>query len=208
MAKASKAATVESPAIIVFGTDDAGKPHASSFVQSEVDLARKAATLMGMRVLVVDTEADQSVAARVPKGRVFASGRAFTPFVKAPLFAELTALHGGLEPEPTASQPDAKPAAAKAKGTGPVPSNGVVIKQPKNWSDIRVGTIVLATAPPRHLEWFECVVVAVDADQVTLRFCDWPDEPNFDRLVGDVALMHPKREPAPPVEPEKPAEAA
>ena len=68
------------PALILFGRDDAGKPRASWFDALSADLARKAADLMKMRVLQVETEEQKEVARRLQPGRVFASGRAFTPF--------------------------------------------------------------------------------------------------------------------------------
>jgi hypothetical protein len=200
------------PAIVVFGRDDAGKPHASSFVANEVALAQKAARLMGMKVMPVDTEAQQALAAKVPRGRVFASGRAFTPFIKGPLFDALVAACPADEPAPepaTSSQsPDAaaeltsstdqagerEPAALQNDGAE-------APRQPHHWGDIKVGAIVLASTAPRHLDWHECLVIAVASDRVTLRYCDWPHEPIFKRKRTELALMHPSRQPEPPLDP-------
>ena len=71
------------PSLIVFGRDDAGKPRASWFDAGSADLASKAADLMKMRVLRVETEEQKAVARQLAPGRVFASGRAFTPFARA-----------------------------------------------------------------------------------------------------------------------------
>ena len=78
-------------AIVVFGRDDAGKPHAAVFSHSDAQLAEKAAGLMGMRVLRLETDKACELAGRLPRGRVFASGRAFVPFVKAGLYEALAA---------------------------------------------------------------------------------------------------------------------
>jgi hypothetical protein len=78
-------------AVIVLGRDDAGKAHAAWFDQSEAALAEKAADFMNMRVLRVRTDEHRALAAQLPHGRVFASGRAFVPFVKASLFMALQA---------------------------------------------------------------------------------------------------------------------
>src|SRR4051794_40774982 len=67
-------------AVIVFGRDEAGKAHASWFDQSEAALAEKAADFMNLRVLRVQTDEHRVLAAQLPHGRVFASGRAFVPF--------------------------------------------------------------------------------------------------------------------------------
>ena len=69
----------------MFGRDEAGKPHASWFDAQSADLAVKAADLMNMRVLRVETEEQKAVARQLAPGRVFATGRAFTPFPRANL---------------------------------------------------------------------------------------------------------------------------
>ena len=79
-------------AIVVFGRDDAGKPRAAAFDHSDAQLAEKAAGLMGMRVLRLEADKARELAGRLPRGRVFASGRAFVPFVKAGLYDALAAL--------------------------------------------------------------------------------------------------------------------
>ena len=71
------------PSLVVFGHDDAGKPRASWFDAGSAGLAAKAADLMKMRLLRVETEEQKAVARQLAPGRVFASGRAFTPFARA-----------------------------------------------------------------------------------------------------------------------------
>ncbi len=83
------------PSIVVFGRDDAGKPHASWFDAQSADLAIKAADLMNMRVLRVETEEHKALARQLARGRVFATGRAFTPFARANLYSKLVELAGG-----------------------------------------------------------------------------------------------------------------
>src|SRR3954452_8640787 len=78
-------------ALVVFGRDNGGKPHASRFDASEAELAEKAAGLMGMQVLRPETGEQRALAAKLPRGRVFASGRAFVPFVKAAVYGPLAA---------------------------------------------------------------------------------------------------------------------
>jgi hypothetical protein len=203
----------DAPALVVFGRDATGKPHASSFTESEADLAEKAAKLMGLRLLPVQTDLERALAAKVPRGRVFASGRAFVPFIKAALFTELqaAALNSGVEPlklltghastgagEPTPAAPAGALKLAKGTRTAPV-------KQPCGWADIQVGTIVLAAAPPRRTEWFECLVIAVEGEDLfILRYCDWPKEPPFKRRRVELGLMHPAYTPEPPLDPELP----
>ncbi len=165
---------------------------------------------MGLRLLPVQTDTERALAAKVPRGRVFASGRAFVPFIKATLLTELqaAALNSGVKPLKLLTGPastgagEATPAAPakppKGKGTAPV-------KQPCGWADIRVGAIVLGAAPPRRTEWFERLVIAVEGEDLyTLRYCDWPKEPPFKRRPVELGLMHPAYTPEPPLEPELP----
>src|SRR4051812_39368535 len=81
-------------AVVVFGLDEAGKAHASAFDATTADLAEKAAGLMGMRVLRPETDEQRALAAKLPRGRVFESGRAFVPFVKKGLYESLAAFGG------------------------------------------------------------------------------------------------------------------
>src|SRR5829696_4866454 len=83
------------PSIVVFGRDEAGKPHASWSDAESADLAIKAAELMQMRVLRVETEEQRAIARQLARGRVFATGRAFTPFARANLYSRLVELAGG-----------------------------------------------------------------------------------------------------------------
>ena len=69
-------------ALVVFGRDDAGKPHASLFGAADAELAIKAAGLMRFRVLPITTDEHRAVASGLAQGRIFASGRGFVPFCK------------------------------------------------------------------------------------------------------------------------------
>ena len=79
------------PAIIIFGTDEKGRPHASYFEQPDLTAAEKAANAMGMRSLITSSKDERALAAELPRGRVFVSGRAFVPFVGARLHRRLQA---------------------------------------------------------------------------------------------------------------------
>src|SRR4051794_36277010 len=81
---------VPKPALVVFGADRSGKPHAAWFTAEESEAARTAAGLSGYRVLALTTEAQMHVAAELSRGRLFENGRAFVPFVKAALYETLS----------------------------------------------------------------------------------------------------------------------
>src|SRR3954471_20225585 len=82
--------TMPKPALVVFGHDRSGKPHAAWFTAEEAEAAHTAAERMGYRVLALTTEAQGHVAAKLPRGRLFESGSAFVPFVKAALYETLS----------------------------------------------------------------------------------------------------------------------
>src|SRR3954468_5782215 len=100
------------PALMVFGTDRSGKPHAAWFTAEEAEAARTAAGLSGYRVLALTTEAQEHVAAELSRGRLFENGRAFVPFVKA-------ALHETLSNMAKATAPTSTEAAARADTAAP-----------------------------------------------------------------------------------------
>ena len=147
----------DAPALVVFGRDKGGKAHASSFTAGEADLATKAAELMGLRTLPIRTDTERALAAQVPRGRVFATGRAFVPFIKASLLTELqaAALNNGAKPLKLLTGPAASGAAeptraAPATSVKPLKGSGSApVKQPCGWADIQVGSIVLGAALSR-----------------------------------------------------------
>lgn len=201
----------DTPAVVVFGRDDSGKAHGSAFGASDADLATKAAQLMGMRALPIRTEVERALAAKLPRGRVFASGRAFVPFIKASLLGELqaAALTSGLPPLKVVGGDEA-PTDHKMPATAPVvPRKGkasVPVKQPTGWGDLAVGAIVLAAAAPTFTQWFECVVVAAEGEnRFSVRYCDYPTVPPFTCKRTEIGLLHPAYTPEPPLEAEVPA---
>jgi hypothetical protein len=174
-------------AVVEFGRDEAGRPRASAFGQSEADLATKAAGLMGMQLLRIDSDEQRMLAAKLPRGRVFASGRAFVSFVKVGLFDALTALAGASAASPA---PKAEPTSAAP----PRPPEGTSKADltPETWDDISVGNIVLATEGPQE-GWFESIVLRVEDDVLMLRWRDWPRLPTFTRRPWQLSLLPPGR---------------
>jgi hypothetical protein len=163
------------PFVVVFGMDEAGKPHASWFGAAESELAEKAAGFMRFKVLRLSTDDHRAIASQLPAGRIFSSGKGFVPFVKRPLYEALSAFEGHFEPPvPIEAQPEPMPAAANV---------------PTKWDDVGVGSLVLASTGPRE-GWFESVVVEVKGDSLfVLRWLDWPSDPSFVRRVDGVALL-------------------
>ena len=194
MGAAAKSETHNAPAVVVFGLDDKGKPHASAFDVSEAKLAQKAAGLMGMQVLRPKTADQRALAAKLPRGRIFASGRGFVPFVKAGLYEALTATAGvsaGVVAANGQSAPTGSPGAPEgtSNGRGGQGGGNGGPRAPKSPADIGVGSLVLAYDTTVEA-WYEAMVIRVDDDElVTLKWRDYPKTPVFARRRSQLALL-------------------
>lgn len=81
--------STSNPALIVLGRDVAGRSHASWFDESQVGPARDAAGVMRMTTLPISSDDLRSLASDLARGKLFASGKAFVPFVNGTLFSKL-----------------------------------------------------------------------------------------------------------------------
>jgi hypothetical protein len=150
------------PAVIVFGVDQAKKPTAASFTADQVELARKAADLMKLHVIPVDGPELTELAAKLPAGRIYASGHAFVPPAKLNIYDRIADL------------------------ADPPPPLGL----PRSWDDIDVGHQVLAQERPGE-GWWETIVVAKDNDMLTLAWRNFPSYPRLVCHRTAVALQKP-----------------
>lgn len=182
------------PALVVFGADKAGKPHAAWFPTPDVSLATKAAATIGFRALVLCDDAQRSAAADLPQGRVFSSGRAFVPFVAKEVYERLQALAGSSAGSATTRIVLATPSHEKpADGDEGYPggANTVDPRYPRSWAGIAIGSLVLITEGEED-GWYEAVVVASKpGGEFTLQWRDWPDLPLLMRRRDEMALLHP-----------------
>ena len=187
------------PSLVVFGRDDAGKPRASWFDAGSADLASKAADLMKMRVLRVETEEQKAVARQLAPGRVFASGRAFTPFARTAVFSQLVELAGDSSDPSTKGSTSGKPGAVASNGSpsgdqgpGTAPTAPADPKggpsRPQSWEEIGIGSVVLATVGVED-GWWESIVIGVNGEALTLKWRDYPREKVFVRRRTALALL-------------------
>ncbi|MCJ2086450.1 hypothetical protein MKK88_10660 [Methylobacterium sp. E-005] len=182
------------PAVVLFGRDERGRPHASRFLGDEAAEAENAARLMDLRLARADTEALRDLAARLPAGRLFPSGRGFVPFVKAELYERLLAATGTPDtplPVRVASKPvDAPPPARTgSNGQGGPDAPGGAAKRPVDWAGIGIGSVVLACQGPME-GWWEAVVLYTKADsELILQWRDYPHEGEFTRARKDLGLL-------------------
>ena len=195
-------------AMILLGLDDQGRPHASRFAVEETEKVRIAADAMQFKVLPVTSEAMAELTAKLPTGKLFASGKAFVPFVKQELFDRLVAYlpikarpvqratksagsskAGGKTTNSASSAEDGLAANAYA-----AVRDGAAFKPnvlPSGFDKIKVGSIVLASES-RDDGWWTAVVTENKGDGLfLLQWEDWPDLDTFLRRPEQLALIHP-----------------
>jgi hypothetical protein len=178
------------PILVVLGIDIDGKPHASRFEERDASVVTRAAELMRFHMIRIPSENEElhGIAEKLPVGKIFATGRAFVPFVARSAFDKLaTLVKGGVTIE-----------ARAAAGVAPVYprasmfATDAVDTADTLWSKIEVGSVVLAAQPDLYGPgWWEGVVVGIDGDDLTLRWMDEPAEEPFHASRRDVALRHP-----------------
>ena len=91
-ANASTLTSLYPAPVILFGIDSSGKPKAARFRKDHASLAVKAASQLQLQVLANDNPKIAEIAARLPVGRVHATGRAFVPFIRRDLYDKLLAV--------------------------------------------------------------------------------------------------------------------
>jgi len=199
--------------IVVLGVDAERKPHASSFTEADAVAAARAAQLMGFYAVRVEDEGLRQLAASLPAGKIFVTGRGLVPFVKRDVYDKLAGLIGTaseLKPEgdgdaasePTAAgrEPDSdtardapKPDAAIDAAAEP---EAKAEPAPDPWSAITVGSTVLAESPYDDEGWYEALVTAVSADGqiLSMRWRDYPSVPLASTQRSKVAVIGPGKQ--------------
>jgi hypothetical protein len=141
---------------------------------------------MGMLSLRADNDAVRALLSKLPKGKLFDSGKAFVPFVKQDLYKEIAAHL----PEADRAKAEAVRAVSEAdtaQPDQPTKPNSL----PEDWSKVIVGSLVLASDDPID-GWYEATVTELLPDDVVrLRWRHYLDLPAFNRRLEDVALLHP-----------------
>jgi hypothetical protein len=151
------------PGIIVFGLDPTGKqPKAATFPAHQADLATKAAGLMQLRLLKIDSPELAQFAAQLPVGKIYASGHGFVPQVRTAIYDRLVQF------------------------ADPAPAPGL----PATWDDIDVGHLVIAR-DELAAGWWEAIVIARDGDMLTVKWRDYPKQAPAVLHRAALALLKP-----------------
>ena len=146
----------------MFGLDPTGKPKAATFPAHQADLATKAASLMQLRLLKIDSPELAQFAAQLPVGKIYASGHGFVPQVRTAIYDRLSQF------------------------ADPAPAPGL----PATWDDIDVGHLVIAR-DELAAGWWEAIVVARDGDMLTLKWRDYPKQAPAVLHRAALALLRP-----------------
>ena len=184
--------------LVLFGIDTRGKPKGARFGKEHASLAMKAATQLQLKVLASDNPKVAEIAARLPVGRIHATGRTFVPFIRRDLYDQLLAAAANGNARPT-SPPNGSSGASGSTPGGSAPH------LPQNWQAIGLGDLVVAQ---ESLEegWYEAIVVEANGDMLTLRWRDFPRQRRFARHRLRLGLLYPG--PRPTAETGKSAKAS
>jgi len=180
------------PILVVLGLDIGDKPHASRFEERDAPFVERAAELMGFHLVRVPADGAElnGIAEKLPLGKIFATGRAFVPFVGRSAFDKLATLVEGditaRASRPIGAMPTESDVSSAADSETDPPDAYETM-----WGTVEVGSMVLATQPSDYDGWFESIVVGVDGDDLTLRWRDGVDEKRFRVSRRNVALLHP-----------------
>jgi hypothetical protein len=155
--------------LVLFGIDSRGKPKGARFGREHASLAIKAATQLQLNVLASNDPRVAEIAARLPVGRVHATGRTFVPFIRRDLYDKLVAA----APNGNLGQPLTPPSGATGGAAGSRPP-GSSPNLPRTWHEIGVGDLVVAQEEDPTDGWYEAIVVEVTNDMFTLRWRDYP----------------------------------
>ena len=175
------------PALIVFGEID-GKPHAGTFSNADSALAKKAATKLGLSVLIANEQTARDFANKLPAGSVHANASGFVPLARKAVYDLLTNMiraDAQLNNEGRQQKAEANASPVSKHQNSPPP------RRPIHWDDISVGDLVLSQDSDPHDGWWTAIVVKRKGDMCTLRWQKRSDRRTFKRHKFNLALLWP-----------------
>ncbi|GAB5464173.1 hypothetical protein [Hoeflea alexandrii] len=190
--EANANSTADTPAVAVVFRNAKETPRGSWFPSESFEAVIAGAAEMGMHAIKAATPEIIALALKLPKGRVFDSGKLFAPLIQTKVYDQLLSHlpEHGIAAKPrlvmSASSGVDGDGGADAKGADESVPEGT---RPTDWSKITVGSLVLAEEA-RMEGWFEAIVLEVrPKDVFILKFRDYPDDPIITRHVSRLALM-------------------
>jgi hypothetical protein len=178
-----KKAAGPSGEFFVFGIDADGKPRGARFTEFN-DRALSYALSLGLIGVHPSSPKFSELAAKLPPGRLYTSGKGFIPNIRRDLVKSLNAVLASPSDE---SQKHQRPDQGRPDGTAPQVAAGL----PRSWDQIAIGQLVLATGDEPQDGFWECIVEAREDQVLTLRLRDYPEQGTYVRHLAQVALLHP-----------------
>src|SRR5207248_10959053 len=130
--------------LIAFGLDENKKARAARFAGDDLGLLAKAAEQMNLTIHDVDSPELTEIAAKLPAGRLYATGRGFVPHVRPDLYKKIIAAVGG---------------EAALKEVSPPVAQGL----PRSFDEIAPGHLVIAQESLEY-GWWEAIVLERNGD--------------------------------------------
>ena len=180
----STPATTCSTPLVLFGIDSRGKPKAARFRKEHAGLAVRAASQLALQVVAGNDPKVAEIAARLPVGRVHATGRAFVPFIRRDLYEQLVAAAANGNTHPTS------PPNGPSGDSGSTPG-GSAPHLPSNWQAIGLGDLVVANQSQED-GWYEAIVVEQSGDMFTLRWLTIHESAGL-CVIGSGLACYPRR---------------
>jgi hypothetical protein len=166
--------------LVILGLDSEKKPHAARFDLIDEAAVRKAASHKGFKIGRPETKEAAEQAGKLIEGRIFDSGRGLVPFVSPEIYTKLIAL---LKVEDVAASP-------------PLPQGPKVAAKVSSdpWLALKEGSVVLCRDNEKGSDrsWWECTVVGVNKDSITVRWKFFPALKPFTVKRNAVAVLYSK----------------
>lgn len=180
-----------SPAIAVIWRSGKETPRGAWFTAADLQAAIAGAAEMGFNAIRVGTPELVKLALKLPKGRVFDSGKLFAPLIQTKVYEQLMAHlpEHGIPAKPRLVMSTSSTGVDGEAGVQSASESVPEGTRPTDWSKITVGSLVLAEEG-RADGWFEAIVLEVrPKDVFKLRYRDYPDDGIITRHVSRLALM-------------------
>lgn len=206
-AKQISYADSDKPALVVFDRNGTEPPRGSWFDADSIAEAIAGAAAMGAQIVTVKGAEVMALANRVPKGRVFSSGKLFMPRIQKEVYEQLQGHVPEEDRKPqlelVASGEGKSEAGSGCDGedvgaSGTSSSSDLKCTLPSEWSKIGVGSLVLTRDIEEEDEAFYLAVVVGKAGPTSLqlKWRDYPDLATVTRDARQLAMLHPKTDPA------------
>lgn len=184
------------PALVVFDRNGNEPPRGSWFDVDSMVEAKAGAVAMSAQIVAVKGAEVMALANRVPKGRVFSSGKLFMPRIQKDVYEQLQGHVPEEDCKPQLELVASDEGKSEDGGASEGSSSGLSLKGtlPGEWSKIGVGSLVLSRDIEEDDEAFYLAVVVGKAGPTSFQL-KWRDYPDIDPIIRDVrqlAMLHPK----------------